>query len=136
MFTQTCAWNYTIYLHIYHTYEESISIYAIIILPIKEHLDINTLTFNKLEYVMAHGVYIKPCEEICTMFFSGTRAARTKEKAYHTIAYMIKCYINDYLIIITYKLPLNKLEIQVSSPNVRTWQMKCLNNLVINTGTI
>lgn len=115
MFIQTWTWNYKIYSHIYHTQEENISIYAILILPMKEHGRYKHTPLNKLEYVMAISVYIKPYEEICTMFFSGTRAARTKGKTYHAIAYMIKYHINDHLITITYKLPAYKLEIQVSA---------------------
>lgn len=136
MFTQTCTWNYEIYPHIYHTYEENISISAILILPMKGHSRYKHATLNKLAYVMAFGFYIKPHEESCTMVFSGIRAARTKGKTYHGIAYIIKYHIHDHLIAITYKLSTHKLEIQVSSPNARTRQRKRLSNLVINTGMI
>lgn len=66
-----------------HTYEENISTYAILILPMKEHDRYKHTTLNKSGYVMALTVYIKLYGEICTMLFNGTRAAKEKES--HTI---------------------------------------------------
>ena len=76
-----------IYPHMCYTYEENISTYAILILPMKEHGRYKHTTLNKLGYVMVLTGYIKLYDAICTVLFSSTRAA--EQKGSHTILVQI-----------------------------------------------